>query len=83
MDNQAILSAIEQLKQGIDALSSAVGGDASAAGGNDKGSLETPDAPVNPDEVGDAASSGDSNNQRQGMNAISVEDFINKKAGKQ
>jgi hypothetical protein len=82
MDDKAIMTAIDQLKQGIDALAAAVGGDAGGdVSGKSPETPEGPDAPVNPDEAGDAASAEVSAPPRPGMTAISPEDFVNKKPG--
>jgi hypothetical protein len=82
MDDKAIMTAIDQLKQGIDALAAAVGGEGGAdVAGKGSEVPVGPDAPVNPDEAGDAASADVSVPPRPGMTAMSPEDFVNKKPG--
>jgi hypothetical protein len=83
MDDKAVMTAIDQLKQGIDALAAAVGGDSGGdvAGASPEIPEGGPDEPVNPDAAGDAAGAEVPAPARPGMTAMSPEDFINKKAG--
>lgn len=74
MDNQALMAAIDQLKQGIDALAAAVGGEeATGAEKPSEAPVEAPELEETPDEE----DTGEAPVMRG--KAVSVEEFLNKK----